>query len=966
MVQTDVFKFVALRPPVSINRDDLAETTIKDEREPAATPVGEVVHEVGANSKRVIALLQQTVDRTGWTPELPESERSSVLAQLADYFTQEITDFDTERFECRVTEILGESPESVGHSEWLTNLKNELWDRLYAFYILNRAAPVNVEQLMLGLRVIHVIEYIANGEVVYSGSKLEKLFTATTLLPELIVNLQRPELVESSRDPAQNPATQQRTEQYVRLWNEYATTYDALEEVKRLRTETRSTSTGVEEETSEQSGIPNTPIPSPDVASFASEGESPRQGSTLDVQVSPLRVESFESRPIVLEQEFQNLSVPTRSILQDMRIDHQTIDLPPLVNDLQEKLSNLTTIIHSIDDRGLIDVIPEKVLHIPGIMALRKAINSPLPLVFSKAAPVAAPVKVLGIGDLKVVKQTLEKYVAGEVAHIENVLKGESKERKHRRFDRTEEIITIAQETTEETERDTQTTDRFELKKESERTIQSDMSIGAGITVSASYGPVELGAYANFAYSTSSQETTKNASNFARDVVDRSLTRIQKKIREERITKTIHEVEEINTHGLDNRASTENITGIYRWVDKHYKAQLYNYGKRLMLEFIVPEPAAFYIFAQENNPAKAINVDKPQPLGSLTHKDISDFNYQTYVSRYKVQGVTPPPPFYKVIALTFDQSEMAEKSTSSKSSRELVVPDGYEAIKKWSISRARWWADDYDLKLQIGSRADGSLINEESVIPVAIQTYNVAAYAVTIEVRCQRTVRFYEIWQIQTFENIMAAYQKAQAEYEDKLRAAETARGIVISGRNPRFNREIEENELKKHCVSILTGERYTNFNAMGGNPPEIDLADAQQEGTFIQFFEQAFEWEQMTYLFYPYFWGRKNNWIARSNLFDNDPLFTKFLQAGSARIVLPVHPAYRDAILYFMETGAIWNGGDAPRLDDPLYIALHEELKAQQDDLANAVTEGDPWQVILPTTLVYLQADNQLPDFTP
>lgn len=954
MVQTDVFKFVALRPPVSVNRDDLAETTIKDKREPETTPVGEVVREVGANSKRVIALLQQTVVRAGWSPDLPESERSSVVAQLADYFTQEITDFDTERFECRVTEILGESPESVGHSEWLTNLKNELWDRLYAFYILNRAAPVNVEQLMLGLRVIHVIEYIANGEAVDSGSKLEKLFTATPLLPELIVNLQRPELVESSRDPAQDPAAQQRTEQYVRLWDEYATTYDALEEVKRLRTEIRVTSTG-EEETSEESNTPDMPTPSSDVSSFASERESTRQSTTLDVQVAALRTVSFESRPVVSEREFQNLSEPTRLILQDMRIDYSTIDLPPLVNDLQGKLSNLTTIIHSIDDRGLIDVMPEKALRIPGIMALREAMKSPLAIILPKAAPVAAPVKVLGIGDLKVVKQTLEKYVTGEVAHIENVLKGESKERKHRRFDRTEEIITIAQETTEETERDTQTTDRFELKKESERTIQSDMSIDAGITVSASYGPVELGAYANFAYSTSTKETTKNASNFARDVVDRSLTRIQKKIREERVTKTIHEVEEINTHGLDNKASTENITGIYRWVDKHYKAQLYNYGKRLMLEFIVPEPAAFYIFAQENNPAKAINVQKPQPLGGLTHKDINDSNYQTYVSRYKVQGVTPPPPLYKVIALPLDQSGMAEKSTSSKSSRELVVPDGYEAIERWWRATFQEW-NPSNFDLLIGPRSDNSLIDEDSIIPVAIKTYNVAAYAVTIEIRCHRTARAYENWQIQTFEKIMAAYQKAQAEYEDKLRAAETARGVVISGRNPRFNREIEEAELKKHCLSILTGERYTNFNAMWGNPPEIDLADAQQEGTFIQFFEQAFEWEQMTYLFYPYFWGRKNNWIARSNLFDNDPLFTKFLQAGSARVVLPVHPAYRDAILYFMETGAIWNGGDASRLDDSLYIALHEELKAQQDDLANAVTEGDPWQVILPTTLVVCQ----------
>ncbi len=137
--------------------------------------------------------------------------------------------------------------------------------------------------------------------------------------------------------------------------------------------------------------------------------------------------------------------------------------------------------------------------------------------------------------------------------------------------------------------------------------------------------------------------------------------------------------------------------------------------------------------------------------------------------------------------------------------------------------------------------------------------------------------------------------------------------GVIITGQNPAINREIERIEMKKQCITMLTGERYQNFNAMSGSPPEIDLVDASAEGRFIQFFEQAFEWEQMTYLFYPYFWGRKNNWVSISTTFDNDPLFTRFLQAGAARVVLPVHPAYNDAILYYLQTGDLWNGGDLP-----------------------------------------------------
>ena len=93
--------------------------------------------------------------------------------------------------------------------------------------------------------------------------------------------------------------------------------------------------------------------------------------------------------------------------------------------------------------------------------------------------------------------------------------------------------------------------------------------------------------------------------------------------------------------------------------------------------------------------------------------------------------------------------------------------------------------------------------------------------------------------------------------------------------------------------------------------------------------------------------------------------LRTQFLQAGAARVLVPVHPGYNDAVMYFLENnGAIWNGGEPPRLNDPMFISLADELREITDDLQNATADGDPWQVILPTTLVYLQKDASLPTF--
>src|SRR5437764_10410040 len=202
--------------------------------------------------------------------------------------------------------------------------------------------------------------------------------------------------------------------------------------------------------------------------------------------------------------------------------------------------------------------------------------------------------------------------------------------------------------------------------------------------------------------------------------------------------------------------------------------------------------------------------------------------------------------------------------------------------------------------------------------------------------------------------------------------------GIQIEGRNPGINLGIIKNELKKLCLTMLTGMHFNDFHGMSSPPdqpthlPEIDPIEALDEGRLIEFFEQAFEWEQITYLFYPYFWGRKANWIMLSNQSDPDPAFMQFLQGGAARVVLPVSRAYDDAMSYFLQprnpsipvAQRIWQGGEPPTISDPLFVAIADELRAQTDDLAGAVPEGDPWEYSVPTTLVWLQSDGTLPVF--
>ena len=97
-------------------------------------------------------------------------------------------------------------------------------------------------------------------------------------------------------------------------------------------------------------------------------------------------------------------------------------------------------------------------------------------------------IKPAGVGDLTVTKYMLIRYEPGEVAHIENVLASEKRDREHRRLRQFEEIERRELEREEESVRDLQTTERFELKYESEKTIQSETSFQAGIQATGGWG----------------------------------------------------------------------------------------------------------------------------------------------------------------------------------------------------------------------------------------------------------------------------------------------------------------------------------------------------------------------------------------------------------------------------------------------------------------------------------------------
>jgi len=588
--------------------------------------------------------------------------------------------------------------------------------------------------------------------------------------------------------------------------------------------------------------------------------------------------------------------------------------------------------------------------------------------------------RVLGFADLMLVEQELLRYELGEIAHIENVLIGELREREFRTATTTEESTTTETEITDEKTKDLTSTERFELQTETEKVIRENTSTQAGVTVNASYGPsVDVTANFNYTSDTAKDSSNRASSSFAQETTSKATSKIQKRTLERRFKRTLSEIEEKNKHGFENRRSdAENISGVYRFVDKIYKAQIVNYGKRFMLEFAVPEPAAFLRHAMTRQPAEGISQTKPDEPGyctsglfvALQPQDISPDNYLFWVSKYLAEDVVPPPSSTQIVSgvaindAPGAKSQFTEDIYDAVELKDLKIPDGYKPTRAivtaegWNVAKAGSHPAHLCLQIQkeIVMVPNQAVINvnlESDVtdkIPIAIVAKNYEKYAVVANVFCVLTREKYEEWQIKTYVSIMTAYNELKTRYDNALEALRIKSSFTqISGTNPLANRERERTELKKGCIALLTGQNFEEFDSVRRNVaphgyPELAFADAQAEGRYIQFFENAFEWVNMSYIFYPYFWGKKDDWVTISQIADTDPLYERFLQAGAARVQVPVRTGFEICLTNFLGIGLLWFGeGTLLNAEDEheaenLQLSVLDELKEQ---LGNQNVEG-------------------------
>ncbi|SIM69458.1 hypothetical protein [Micromonospora cremea] len=608
----------------------------------------------------------------------------------------------------------------------------------------------------------------------------------------------------------------------------------------------------------------------------------------------------------------------------------------------------------------------------------------------------SAQARVAGRGDLMVIRTVHLRYDLGDISHLENVLASEVRGRTHVVDTSTRESVTTSTQSIAETTQELETTEQNSLDRALTTAATQSTSMSLGVSVSGGFGPVQAGVDINADRSTTTASSMSSAVSYSKTLTERASELLRSEVSERRSITSTTRVTETNEHRFDNAGGSANITGIYHWLTKVDQAQVYNYGERLLLQFIVPEPAAVLVhLAQQITDEGAV----AKPAGwFLDVADLNEENYADKAARWDVVGVEPPPEEEVSATLTFADPparpfDYAKTSTDKSQPEwgynsyvgEVMVPTGYQATEAyvtttWGLVAGEYAAGEGNppqaVQIAIGENrvTDSDATVGEFVVrldqvlpgplPVGISADQRGGLTVVVRVRCERTDAAYDAWRLRAYETIRASYLTQLAAYENDQRLR-LARAVYRSEQPSEINRRVEQLELKRACQSVLFGHEFDQFGSLtfpADDAPRINRLEINAEADQIQFAEDLFEWENMVYLFYPYQWAGRERWATLRTRTSSDLIHEAFLQAGAARVTVPVRAGYEHAVGKYLETSQIpaltprpWRDGKNP------YPPIEDLIGDALDRPGEEVAVDEPWEVSTPTALIYLQTGAEL-----
>ncbi|MGB3591530.1 MAG: hypothetical protein WBA16_07575 [Nonlabens sp.] len=592
----------------------------------------------------------------------------------------------------------------------------------------------------------------------------------------------------------------------------------------------------------------------------------------------------------------------------------------------------------------------------------------------------------LGIMDYRKVIQTVCCYVPGELSHIENIMAREFKSKTTTRKRTVDTFDARIVENESETLQENVSTTRNEIATEVANIIAEDRNRAASAGVSVTYNepPVTVQTTANgsIASSSSSESSNQQAITHAQEITERAQERIVTRVTTERTRRVIEEYTQTDEHGFDNRKGDAHVSGVYRWVDKIYKNQLLNYGKRLIYEFMIPEPASFHnkaVQALAQNDGTLLMHEPQDPRESANLK-LGDARSASEASIYywaKIYGVEvdlkPLQEMSMGVSEAFDipygQAD-TELDEAASVSGKFEVPEGYVATSfraqvvfsaEGAASASLMVGDTRDdiagrtpvhMDLPVaGARNSYISIDAGTQVPYAMFAVGRHAGSLTITFKLRLTQEFLTTWRSKAITAILAAYEEKLRLYHDQLKAVQLEEDQQLN-LNPMFYRDMEQSILRKHCIAyMLRNQVYAQDHIATGLP--VQSQGLESYASLVKFMELAFEWNIMSYELYPWYWAAQSRQDSKYAHMEADSTFRAFIRSGMARVLVTVRPGYEEAVAFFMSTGLPWNGTDPLGVEGTEFQAIINDVRTP------TVEPQDTWTTRVPTTLTVIQASS-------
>ncbi|WJS96804.1 hypothetical protein NYQ10_10190 [Flavobacterium johnsoniae] len=614
-------------------------------------------------------------------------------------------------------------------------------------------------------------------------------------------------------------------------------------------------------------------------------------------------------------------------------------------------------------------------------------------------------IQMLGIADYRKVVSTISRYIPAEVAHIENVMASEFREKVTTKETTTENKEFESTDTEIENLKETTANDRFQMQTEVAQILneQRKNDVNTNSTVNGTGYSFNL--TTGNSTSGSKEDSNKQAVTTAKEVTNKAVEKIVSKVKKERTVTVTEKFIDVNKYGFDNRGSKDHVSGIYRHINAVYRNRIQNYGKRLTYEFSIPEPALVHKLGRIVNDydllEKINNIKPEKPTNPKDFfKDFNEITIDNYIAFKNLFGIKELKDYPSC-----DPFTLSRESSKGEGDFEIPLIKGFIPTTFHLFSIVDAGSPDIEFKTEEGGGQYFEIdLNDKNIYYTAYRTGHILgddknkinnsgniliSYPIPSLVKCAiraTKIEFYRFnftlnfipdiktileWKKEFYDTIIKEYEKKLKIYneavEDIIKEYEKQKIKSDEDKNRREKRnyrQIEIQSLKRNCLSYLIDEenRENTIRDFGTNlyKKRTDFTDTlinkshklDEYTAFVRFLEQAFEWNEMSYSFYPYYWGKKEIWKENYNEDSEDPLHKAFLQAGMARVIVTVRPGFNDAVNMYLTTGKIWQGGNLPVYGSSMFVSIAEELRENTD-----YTVQDEWESVLPTNLIVLQS---------